>query len=159
MQQVVGAYLYKGKIFLSPSSQTTVGAWIGTDPVIVLLNTDQLQVKGNAVDRALQASRQGVPHPTSFENLGRELLHAAGVKSWRAFGSKSVYCSIAKSDGMVEMLPHRHYGNKGAHTPVIGRQITIEGPTHADLGHALEECLRIAAEVETLPDDETPSHT
>lgn len=144
--QSAQAYLYKGKIFLNASAQTTAGAWIGTESVIVLLDADELQVKGKAVDQILQASRQGVPHPTSFDSLGRGILQVAGVKSWRAFGTKSTYCSIVRVDGVVEMLPHKHYGNKGAHTPIIARQIEIKDPSLADLGHALEECLKSAAE-------------
>lgn len=146
--QLVGAYLFKGRIFLNPSVQTTAGIWIGTEYVTVNLETDEPLVKGEALVQALLKSYVGIPHPRSFEELGKELLVAAGVRKWQAFSTKSAYCSITRNGGAVELLPHRHFGRKGAYTPIPERQIKIEIASPINLGRALEDCLRISVEAE-----------
>ncbi len=78
------------RVFTHANSSTTAGVWILELPALVADATD-VKLVGQQVAQAIQASKQGVPHPTSWKGLFDPVLSLAGVKSWSTF-AKSARC-------------------------------------------------------------------
>jgi hypothetical protein len=111
-------YERKGKVYVHSSSRTTAGIWIINAPVLAVDASDMAGV-GSAVRRCLAASREGVPHPQSFERLFDPVLILAGVKSFNTF-VKSAKCveAEARDDASLTLTPTRNEGVDGGFAPL-----------------------------------------
>jgi len=84
------SYLRGNRVFTHASSKTTSGVWVLEPPASVAEVSDQ-KLLGQQVMQALDASRAGIPHPTSWRGIFDPILQLAGVKSWSTF-VKSARC-------------------------------------------------------------------
>ena len=60
-------YERKGVLFFCPSSMTTDGVGIDTEPVLRLETAANLTTIGESLLRVLNESRNGVPHPSDWK--------------------------------------------------------------------------------------------
>jgi hypothetical protein len=88
-----------------------MGLWIGDGPVVVIGEADRSQL-GETVLKALARSRDGIPHPASWEGSFDPVLNVAGVKSWNLFVKSTKCVEIEFSTNRVSFVPTRNYGAK-----------------------------------------------
>ncbi len=137
-----GAYKREKKIYLNASSKTTTGIWIGTSPRISFDEAAPPSIKGKYVREVLAHSKEGVPHPTDWENRMQVFLKAVGAKSWSKFAKAAVRCSIELDGDQLEFLPYRNSGPKDnyAFVPIEDGKMTISSDaTDEELGLLLEK--------------------
>jgi hypothetical protein len=122
-----GAYKREKKIYLNPSSKTTMGLWIGTSPRIILDETEPPSIKGKYVRAVLRHSQEGVPHPTDWDTSFDVFLKEIGVKSWSKFAKSALSCTIELEGNQLEFLPWRNSGpnENYAFVPIKDRKMTI----------------------------------
>jgi hypothetical protein len=102
---------------------------------------------GEAITRALNVSREGVPHPLDWKSLALPRLAAAGVKSEATFQKKAELVTIYFDGTALTITPHRNGGGtgdeKGFH-PIFEREAHSAGMTFAEIGaaafQAFEHC-------------------
>ena len=98
-------------VLVHPSSRTTDGVWLVSEPC-VRLSSDCSDVEmGNALLAALEESKLSVPHPTQWKGILQPLLSAAGVKSWKTFAKSAVCVEVEAQDSRVELIPTQNLGS------------------------------------------------
>ena len=144
------AALYKRRemLIVEPTSTTTAGVGIGTAPIETFPDEISSELLGEAVLRALEAARTGVPHPGPDEwaAIAKPLYEAAGVKSWGAFVKGAVYCHVTRDDANLYIEPSRNLGARGGFQPIPGQDgIEIPALSSAEeIGNAVREALSIS---------------
>jgi hypothetical protein len=138
------ATIYKraNALYLYPSSRTTAGVWIAIPPFVKVDTHTAASVKGEAILQAIEASKDGVPHPTNWNGLIDPLLELSGVKSWATF-MKSAVCVSLHSDGArLKLIPNRNLGPKGGFEQVLASTVELSyQATPEEVGVALEKLL------------------
>jgi len=137
-----GAYKRDKKIYLNPSSKTSMGLWIDTSPRIIFDDTEPLSIKGKHVREALRHSQEGVPHPREWDNSFEVFLKEIGVKSWSKFAKTAQSCTIDLKGDQLEFLPWRNSGPKNnyAFVPIKDLRMTISvDASDEELGLLLEK--------------------
>ncbi len=137
-----GAYKRERKIFLDPLSKTTMGLWIDTSPLIVVDETEPPSIIGKHVRELLRHSREGVPHPTDWDNVDRAFLKEVGAKSWSTFAKTALSCTMDFDGDQFVFRPYRRGGPKDnyAFFPIEDRKMTISlDATDEELGLLLEK--------------------
>lgn len=126
-----GATVYErgGVLFLSPSSLTTAGVWIGTEPLLSLQPGSSPSALGEAIITVLNASRDVVPHPTDWGGLIKPLLELAGVKSWATFIKKARCVSLRLDGDQLRLIPHRNLGGKEGYEALVEQVTTLKFPS------------------------------
>lgn len=150
MNDTKSAAVYKRRqcLIVSPISRTITGVGIGTPPFEVLSEEVSLGVLGDAIARALESARSGLPHPgpNEWSIIAKPLYEAAGVKSWSAFVKGAIYCTVAKTGGCFVIEPSQNKGARGGFQPIIGQSsltIPLESSVE-DIGLAVREALSIS---------------
>jgi hypothetical protein len=137
-----GASVYAASdtLFLSPSSLTTAGVWVGTQPVLRLEPGSGPSVLGEAVIRVLNASHDNLPHPTDWNALLRPLLESAGARSWAAFMNKAK-CVCLRFDGEeMKLIPHRNLGTEEGYQAIEELITTLRFPSSpVEIGEAVND--------------------
>jgi len=105
-------YSRKGRLFFRTCSQTTAGVWIDEGVCLSLPSDAVNEDIGQALLKALEASRTNILHPASWNHLNDELLSAAGVKSWSTFG-KSAKCLNVEQSQVLRVIPTKNFGSQG----------------------------------------------
>ena len=137
-----GAYKRDKKIYLNPMSKTTTGIWIGTSPRIIFDETEPPSIKGEYIREVLGHSREGVPHPTDWQNRMHSFLKEVGAKSWSKFAKTALSCSIYLERDQLEFLPWRNSGPRENYNfvPIRDRKMTISvDASDEELGLLLEK--------------------
>ncbi len=137
-----GAYKREKKIYLNPSSKTTMGLWIGTSPRIVVDESEPPSIKGKYIREVLGHSKEGVPHPTDWENRMQSFLKEVGAKSWSKFAKTALSCTIELQGNQLAFLPYRNSGAKENYNfvPIRDRKmITSADASDEELGLLLEK--------------------
>ena len=137
-----GAYKREKKIYLNPSSKTTMGLWIGTSPRIIFDETDPPSTKGKYIRESLRHSQEGVPHPTDWENRMHSFLKEVGAKSWSKFAKTALSCTIELEGDQLAFLPYRNSGPEDNYNfiPINDRKLTISiDASDEELGLLLEK--------------------
>jgi hypothetical protein len=137
-----GAYKREKKIYLSPSSKTTTGIWIGTSPRIIFDETEPPPIKGKYIREVLGHSKEGVPHPTNWETRMHGFLKEVGAKSWSKFAKTALSCTIELEGDQLAFLPHRNSGPGENYNfvPIRDRKMTIPfDASDEELGLLLEK--------------------
>lgn len=140
--KLAGAYKREEKIYLSPRSKTTTGLWIGTSPRIVFDQMESASIKGKHIREALRHSREGVLHPTDWENLMQDFLKKVGAKSWSKFAKTALSCTIELEGDQLAFLPYRNSGPRENYNfvPIRDRKMTIPfDASDEELGLLLEK--------------------
>jgi len=137
-----GAYKRQGKIYLSSTSKTTMGIWIGTSPRIIVDETEPPSVKGKYVREVLRHSQEGVPDPTDWDARHQVFLKEVGAKSWSKFARNAQSCTIDLKGDRMAFLPYRNSGPKDGYmfVPIKEREMTISfDASDEELGLLLEK--------------------
>jgi hypothetical protein len=142
MKQAV-IYERKGVLYIRTSSQTKDGVWIDEGPCLSVPTSGSPEEIGTAVKQALDSSRFGIPHPTSWNTINDELLREAGVKSWSTFG-KTAKCLNVEFEGNIRISPTRNGGNREGFIVIMDKVRTVPSTTPTDVGEgvklSLEHC-------------------
>jgi hypothetical protein len=142
MMKATAVYKKGDAYYLHSSSQTTAGVWIATAPFLKIEANSTPSTKGEAVIQALAASRDAIPHPTSWAGLVSPLLELAAVKSWATF-TKHAKCVDVEVDGeRLRLIPNRNLGSKEGFEPSPEKAVELLFPSSPDqMGFALEEAM------------------
>ncbi len=137
-----GAYKREKKIYLNPSSKTTMGLWIGKSPRIAVDETEPFSIKGKYIREVLRHSQEGVPHPTDLDRSFEFFLKEIGVKSWSKFAKTALSCTMELEGDRLEFLPWRNSGPKEHYNfvPINDQKMTISfNASDEELGLLLEK--------------------
>jgi hypothetical protein len=129
------AYEWHGRIFLHPDSRTTTGLWVGSEPNTSSDPGDPVKL-GRAVLLALSDSKEGVPHPSIWEDKSALLRKFAGAKSFRDFFGSARCVSIKLQNDLVTFTPYRNLGSRDGYVPIKGKDRSSP-PSAPELGAAL----------------------
>ncbi|MGO1073134.1 hypothetical protein [Lysobacter sp. CA199] len=116
------AYLRDGVVYVRPENLTVHRLGMGTTPVEAVEATAPERL-GAAMERALAASREGVPHPVVWDDLTAPLREAAKVRSWSAFVKTAKFVQIERSATEVVFFPYKNVGPRKRHEPLIGKEL------------------------------------
>jgi len=96
--------------------------------------------KGELVLRALDASKQGIPHPTDWRAVPKgPILAALGVRSWSALKRVTQSCSLDWSEKGYTLTPWRSLGPRSGEVGIEEGKVRLpRDATAQDLGRALE---------------------
>ncbi len=134
----------KKNLFVLPSSQTTMGLWVGTDPVVKLEENVSQEEQGEAILHALSLSKHGVPHPSDWNIPTNSLLQVAGARSWNEFEGNAKSIVIELDDECLHIMPSRNLGSGNGFEPLTpNKDIELPAPaTTREIGAALAEALK-----------------
>jgi hypothetical protein len=136
-------YERKGKLYVHSSSKTTVGVWIINEPTFAV-DKENISDIGRLIKACLAASREGIPHPSSFMGLFNSVLDLAGVKSFGTFIKSAKCVEVETSDGAsVTLIPTRNGGLNEGFTPLPNKTETTLGSDEA-LGAAAVSALAMS---------------
>lgn len=113
MKKRASVHLRKNILYFSSSSQTVLSAWIGSPPYIKADFSEKDDNINKIVLDVLNASKQGVPYPKTFNGLFEPVLTLAGVKSYRTFMKGAFCCELEEENGMVTITPTQNEGGNG----------------------------------------------
>jgi len=114
-KQCASAYERGGYIFLSPSSLTEGGLWVGSEPLVKLERREvDAGLLGSQLLEALNNSKVGVPHPArhEWEAVAKPLLDLAGVKTWDQFAQNSTLCEVERTTSTIRFIPTSNEGGQ-----------------------------------------------
>lgn len=103
----------KDRLLVYPQSMTDTGLWVATEPYTRLPLGCDPSVIGQATLSALACSGDSLPHPKDWRAHGAPRLAAAGVRSERAFHSRSSLVSVTSHDDGYAVEPHINGGTAG----------------------------------------------
>jgi hypothetical protein len=122
-------YERKGKLYAHSSSKTTAGVWVINAPTLTADKANFGEV-GRVIRECLAASREGVPHPSSFANLFDPVLALADVSSFGTFVKSAKCVEIETNDGVTAaLIPTRNEGVDDGFSPLPGK---TEAPLDSD---------------------------
>lgn len=122
------SYMRGQRVFTHAISTTTAGIWILELPVLIADAAD-VEALGEQVVQALQASKDGVPHPVSWKGIFDPVLKLAGIKTWATF-VKAARC--VEIEGLSDHMSFISTDNLGA----IGG---FNGTTRSDVSVPLHD--------------------
>lgn len=135
-RQCAIAYKRGTRVYLHASSKTTGGVWILQAPVLVADAADTALL-GRHLAQVLDASREGVPHPDSFDGIFDPILSAAGVASWLEFTDGGLCVGISCENGHIAFVPTCNRGGTRGFDYLKDRQRGIDAAARGHYGAAL----------------------
>ena len=135
MYQNASAYEWRGRIFLHAYSKTTHGVWILSQPVLEADPRNPAEL-GRAILLALAGSKEGVPHPSIWDDVSAPLIKFVGAKSRSAFFGSARSVSIKHQSDPVMFTPKRNLGTRNGYEPLQEKARTSLSDI-AELGAAL----------------------
>jgi|KBSSwiStaDraftv2_1062776.scaffolds.fasta_scaffold138293_2 hypothetical protein len=108
-----------GQAFLYSNSLTKVNLWISSKPYL-RLNWKELtpNEKLKFINEALDNSKTGIEKPTSFKDVGKELLGAYGFSTWNELFKKAKLCYIDLENELYIFTPSIYDSRTGGHEGV-----------------------------------------
>jgi hypothetical protein len=129
------AYKRGDRILLHASSKTIDGVWVLTAPVLTEDRNNSVRL-GKAVLDALDGSKEGIDHPTSWTGVFDPVLRLAGVKSWNAFTRSAKCVEIEFGTNQVTFVPTKNLGPKDGFEP-LSTEVRTSPPECNAVGMAL----------------------
>lgn len=147
MQQVCDVYRSDRAFFVVSFSQTLDGIWVGNDVRQALAADSAVAALGQAVLRALDASRQGQPPPADVGQPTRDLLRFIGAKSWTRFANTAQAAGVRRHGPSLTVTAYER-GEHGAFLPRTDKEVTspLKALTDAELGARVLEALAQAVD-------------
>lgn len=103
---------YKDRLVFAPGCYTTKGFLLAWPPISAITSRTPAEI-GALIASALANSKEGIPHPSSWNGLFDPVLKAAGAASLVKF-HESAKCVVAEQENDVLLLkPLRNAGKKG----------------------------------------------
>jgi hypothetical protein len=132
-------YERRGELFFHSLSKTTAGVWILTSPYLKARSDDDEGIASNTL-AVLDASVEGIAHPTKWTGLFDPILKMAGVKSWNTF-AKSARCIEAEEHGeTISVVPTRNLGVDEGFEPIAsGRRVATRDTIAEAVRIAIQE--------------------
>ena len=147
MNRTAGCYRTPKFLLLHAEARTTAGVQVASEPVwLIDVEAGDIEI-GQALQAALNAFVDGVPHPdrNEWRDHSARFLKAAGFRSWRSLENKARSCWIRDGSGKVVITPLRNGGRTGdskGFQPFGVPKIEVAKPVSAgDLGQALRTAL------------------
>lgn len=112
MEKIISVYRRKGKIIIGPNHKTTDGVWIDSGPYEICTDSIDTGELGKIILKTIKKSKNGIPHPISWDGFTKPLQKASGVKSYSSFLNGTLRCSVELSDKLY-FMPYRNGGYKG----------------------------------------------
>jgi len=135
-------YKFPSSFVICPVNVTTTGIGIASAPYQTLPLDISPAELGEAIFRALDASREGIAHPLDWKALAAPRLAAAGVKSEAAFQKKAELVTVRLLGTELSLTPCRNGGTagneKGFH-PIEESKTHLNGHGRAPAGEAAIE--------------------
>jgi hypothetical protein len=110
-------YEFPDRLIIIADHLTEAGFWRAGLPVVRLLTSATDEVVGQGVQRALTEPPARIPATPwkEYAPVRLALASAAGFRSWGPFDRRARLCSVRVSEtGLVEIIPTRHGGTRGA---------------------------------------------
>jgi hypothetical protein len=126
-----------------PSSRTSDGVWILTEPCVRLSSEASDQVLGTAILAAIEASRTLEPSPANWGDVSSPLLVSAGVGTWSAFVKGTTSVELEMHAGVLELLPTRNLGSAKGFEIIHAQKECLDSPIPAE---ALGAAVRLVME-------------
>jgi hypothetical protein len=139
--KAASSYLKNGKIYIHPSSKTTAGVWILSEPVIVLDCKESSKNLGSAVIDALNSSKEQMPHPTTWKSIFDPILKLSGSKSWNNFVKSTRCVEIELDENIICFIPTLNQGEKEGFSQLSSKKISVNSlsVTYDKMGECLLE--------------------
>lgn len=135
----------RAHFIIHPSSCSTDGLWIGSEPYVRLPVDCTDGQLGATLLSALESSKTGVPHPTEWKGLLEPLLQAAGVKSWGAFAKNAVCVLVSEEADNIELVPTVNLGAREGFEEDEEKKKSMAIPVGPDaLGTHVREAIALA---------------
>jgi hypothetical protein len=136
-----GVYKLDDTLFIHSFAETVNGGWLEFPPVFAVPVNSNLNDIGNSIQKALAASRKGVPFPRNWNEVKSPVLHVAGAASADQFEATALSCSIDTDGTQIRFTPNRNLvmAKTGFGFEPINDS-SVEIPSHsplADIGTAL----------------------
>jgi hypothetical protein len=135
-RQCAIAYKRGDQVYIHASSKTTSGVWILQPPVLAAAAQDNSGL-GRCVAEAMDVSREGIPHPSSWAGAFDPILDVAGVASWDAFTDGVLCVGISVENGRMSFVPTKNLGPQQGFGYLKDKQIAISSTEPALFGLAL----------------------
>ncbi len=150
------------KIFVTTcDSVGTYGPWVNNSEShedVLDVGIDRVEL-GARVLSSLAKTRYGVPMPDyrapEFAADQKRRLEKHGVKSEKEWSRGLASCTVWRCAENVKVTPHQK-DSQGS-SAMIKAAIDLTSPTPAELGEAIQQCLKIAAKAPDLP-GESPGY-
>ncbi|MFL5327842.1 MAG: contact-dependent growth inhibition system immunity protein [Gemmataceae bacterium] len=113
MPRLASVYARDRDYIIQPSSWTTTGLRIGTDPIEVLPGDADSTKLGAALRKALTAAQEGVTNPTDWKAHLEPFLQSAEIRSWNVLQKSAKMCDVEAMDGELRITPSRNGGTSG----------------------------------------------
>jgi hypothetical protein len=157
-KQLVEVDIRGAKIFVTTyDSVGPYGPWVCSSQSyqeVANTNIDPTEL-GARVLVALSKTRRGLPMPdyrTPEHVQDRQrMLEKYGVKSEKEWNRGVVSCSVWRSADTLKVTPQQRSGQ--GFSSLLKEVIELVAPTPAELGEAIQKCLKIAAGAPDIPDD------
>jgi len=109
--KMCSVFLRDAFVYLHADNQTVQGAWIASAPFLRLkwIGSDTPALIEKGIATVLEASEQGVPHPSEW-NVLAALYRLAGVGSWREFATKD--CKLVRIEADAERIRLQPQANR-----------------------------------------------
>jgi hypothetical protein len=141
MKRSAAAYKSKSGFVFESYSKTTVGVWIGSEPIITFNNDTPVKKLGDTIIRVLSESKTDVPHPkdsAEWKAIETPLLKIFNAKSFSSAMKGVMSCGIEEEGGFLSIKPTRNMGAKGGFVPILGKEINIPSDSDSEaIGNAL----------------------
>jgi hypothetical protein len=100
---------------------------------------------GEALQKALAAAGEGVPHPTDWKAHLQPLLQCVKIRSWNALQKSAKMCDVEALTGELRITPSRNGGTSGpdkGYHPITDQIIVLPlGCSDEELGAAVVRAL------------------
>jgi hypothetical protein len=149
MSRLASVYARDRDYIVQPSSWTTTGLRIGTEPIDVLPHDVASSDLGAALQKALSAAKEGVAHPTDWKAQLEPLLQCAKIRSWNALQKSAKMCQVEALDRELRITPSRNGGasgpDKGYHPIAEYASVLPLYCSEEDLGNAVLNALALCS--------------
>jgi hypothetical protein len=127
-------------LYIFAHSNTVRGAALSMGPYLRVPSDSSPALVGANVLKALQASRDEVPHPGDMSIVTKALLSFTGHRSWRAFARSVTAAAAVGLDGDDAVLVPYGLGPRDSFIPIEDRAIRCPAlPDH--IGRHIETML------------------
>ncbi|GIW84017.1 MAG: hypothetical protein KatS3mg106_530 [Gemmataceae bacterium] len=126
MKKAVSIFERNDKWYIHPDCLTITGPWIPGPPFLEVDRRDSVENKYQAIMKALQESKSGLPVPSNVSEELKPLFRMAKVRSWSEFAKGAKYVALDLMNDQIVITPHRKMKRyKSAFEPILEQAIRL----------------------------------